>query len=72
MGHFEKAVALLKPCLQLRERLYGKDSLLSAAVMNKLGAAYHQLGDVAQALNLLSQALEIRTRLLGANHPKSM
>ena len=49
-----------------------KDPLLQARLMDTMGNVYQSLGLFPQAKALLEQALEIRRRTLGAEHPETL
>lgn len=58
-GHVEKAIPPLKACLRDREQLYGPEHIAVAVVLESLGRAFHQSGDLENATPLLLRALRI-------------
>src|SRR5205085_7743923 len=49
-----------------------KDPELQAQMMEVMGTVYYNLGLYSQAYPLLARALEIRTRILGLEHPDTL
>ena len=49
-----------------------KDAETRAEMMNVMGSVYFELGLYARAESLFSQALDIRRRVLGENHPDTL
>jgi eukaryotic-like serine/threonine-protein kinase len=65
MGEFKVALAPAREALMLRER-YAVDSIERVASMRLLGSILGYSGETQEAPQLLSQALEMATRLRGA------
>jgi len=64
-----EARTLFRHALDLDEAFYGKDSMDSASWLNNLAVLESDEGHGEAALALLHQVLEIKTRVLGGDHP---
>ncbi len=69
LGQVDEAEEQIAASLQLRERVYGADSLEAAASLNSLGEARYDHGDLASAGRHFERALTLRRRFLGEDHP---
>jgi len=49
-----------------------KDPVLQAQMMDIMGGVYNSLGLYSRAESLLEQSVQIRSRVLGANHPDTL
>jgi len=62
---------LYQQSLQACKTIYGLRHPATARVLNDLASLYQDMADFAQAQTLYEQSLDIRTRLLGADHPEN-
>jgi serine/threonine protein kinase len=64
----EEAISHMKKCLEIRERILGRDALDTMGTVNDLGSVYAELGDVAQAEPLQREAYAWMREHLGPTH----
>jgi CHAT domain-containing protein/tetratricopeptide (TPR) repeat protein len=67
-GKLEESVALLEEALEVYKTSSGKSSSLFATSVFNLGRAYQKMGD-PKAKKYFEEALKIRKKNLGTNHP---
>jgi CHAT domain-containing protein/F0F1-type ATP synthase beta subunit len=68
-GQYTAAIPLAERTLALREKVLGKEHLLVATSLNRLGLLYEHMGNYSQAEPLLQRSLAIREKVLGKEHP---
>ena len=68
-GQIEKALPLQKEVYDLRVKISGEEAKATVTAMVNLGAMYKQAGDDHNAVVYLEQALQYRSKTLGADHP---
>lgn len=64
--------SILKPALATVEQQFKQQPLVAAALLQTLADSYLSLGRYAEALPLQEQALSIRMRTLGEDHPETL
>lgn len=69
LGDYYRALEHYFPLLRYMEKTLGTDHLDTASMYYNIGAAYHQLHRISDALYYYKKALTIRNRVLGQNHP---
>ena len=67
LGLYDKATELVQQGLDMRLKLYGRDSLEAADSLNTLGVLKMDKADYAASEPLMREALEIRRKRLGNN-----
>jgi eukaryotic-like serine/threonine-protein kinase len=68
--HYDRALELANQSLQLARRIHGEDQAETATTMLNVAFPMLHLGQVEEARKLCDRANEIRTSLLGPDHPK--
>src|SRR5260370_9129967 len=68
-GKFKEAIPLAEKLVALTKQARGEDDAETAATINLLARLYERTGDYAKAEPLYKQALEIRQKVLGREHP---
>gem|GEM_PF-1250405 len=66
---FAKSIEALQTAKELALKAPHLDSVRYASVLHYLGSDYSQLGDSQQAIPLLKEALALRRKVLGPDHP---
>ena len=69
MGGYSEALEYYQKDIDICERIYGTDHIVTAEVYNDIGSLYQELGEYPTALEYLSKALEVRQNILGPDHP---
>lgn len=69
LGDYYRALEHYFPLLRNMEKTLGTDHLDTAWMYYNIGAAYHQLHRISDALYYYDKALTIRDCVLGQNHP---
>ena len=69
LGNYQKSLELNKQCLEISEKLYGKEHRDYAISLNNLALNYSNLGKYHKAMELNQQCLELRENLYGKEHP---
>ncbi|WP_164016512.1 serine/threonine-protein kinase [Pyxidicoccus trucidator] len=68
-GHPAEAIPLLRSCLAMRERAFGKDHASLVDVLRMLGSAQRSAGLLEEALATQRRALSLTRHHFGADHP---
>ncbi len=68
-GDFEEALAQLNGALDLAHQCFGEDDPKCAKILRNAGAVCFDMGRHSDAESFFSDALAIRSRCLGENHP---
>ena len=68
---YKEAESVCLRLIALREELFGKEHLSTAAAYNKIGMVYAKQGDYSKALEYFKKALDICERVLGPDHPST-
>ncbi len=69
-GRLSEAIPLVRRALELREEVFGPESLETAQGLNDLGYFLSMTGDYANARKFLERGLAIREKVLGPNDAK--
>ncbi len=69
LGEYQNALDMQEKSCNIREKLYGDKSELTAKNYNLLGAIYKEKAIYDQALPLYKKAIKINENILGENHP---
>lgn len=69
-GHYRKAIASAQKALAVRKTLYGADSPRFAIGLNNLAEMYREQGEYSKAGLAYTEAADILTRQLPAEHPQ--
>lgn len=70
-GEYTEAFSSLTQALEIRERLLGKEHILTAESLGNLALINHKLGHDKEAEDLYNQSLAIKDNLLGRDSPES-
>ncbi|MBK9143642.1 MAG: tetratricopeptide repeat protein [Candidatus Melainabacteria bacterium] len=70
-GEYAEAFSSLTQALEIRERLLGKEHILTAESLGNLALINHKLGHDKEAEDLYNQSLAIKDNLLGSDSPES-
>ncbi|MCA9802354.1 MAG: tetratricopeptide repeat protein [Cyanobacteria bacterium HKST-UBA02] len=70
-GEYNEAFSSLTQALEIRERLLGKEHILTAETLGNLALINHKLGHDKEAEDLYNQSLAIKDNLLGRDSPES-
>ena len=68
-GQHDKAVTLLRECMDLNVQVNGRENRNTLATMVSLGAALLNSGQIEQGCTTFEEALKIEIGLIGADHP---
>ena len=71
-GYYSDAVKYCRRCLQISERMVGKEHPNTLRSMNNLAAMYDNMGRLNEAVKVFESCLEIRKRVLGEEHPDTL
>ena len=68
-GRYESSLADAEQVLQLREKLFGSESVPVADALTVVGNSLYRLNRNEEALRVQERALALRTKVQGADHP---
>jgi tetratricopeptide (TPR) repeat protein len=68
-GKYQEAIPLAEKLVAVKKQ--GPEDREAAGFINLLAGLYYQMGDYAKAEPLFQEALRIRRRVLGAEHPRT-
>ena len=68
-GDYRESLSVLQKVREVRELMYGPDSLETAIVFDEMASVSERLGEPKQAEKLCEEALRTYERLLGEEHP---
>jgi non-specific serine/threonine protein kinase/serine/threonine-protein kinase len=72
LGLYPKAVELLRPAMEIRERLLGQEDACTLQSMHTLGWALRREGHNVEAETVVARTLALRRRVLGSDHPDTL
>jgi tetratricopeptide (TPR) repeat protein len=68
-GKYQEAIPTAERAVEVAKRTRGPDDPETATALNKLGLLFKKSGDYAKAEPLYQEALRIRQKVLGSEHP---
>src|SRR5271165_1526667 len=68
-GKYQEAIPLAEKAVELARRVRGPEDPETATSLNNLGELYSNMHQYAKAEALLQEALRIRQKVLGREHP---
>ena len=71
-GYYSDAVKYLARCLEISERMVGKEHSDTLRSMHNLALTYNELGRSNEAIKVHEACLEIRKKVLGEEHPDTL
>jgi len=69
-GDYEESAGYARRCLEIREKLHGKDSYEVARALLQLGTSDNSLGRYEEAHAVYQRSISIFERVLGKTHPE--
>ena len=69
LGEYDNSLKIQNKSYEIREKLFGKESEITARSYDLLGVIYDKKGKYDKAKALYQRALKIREKILGENHP---
>lgn len=67
LGMFDRAETVMKNCLELTEKSYGKESEKYAELLEKMGDIYDYKSELDKAKEMYEESIKIRQKLFGEN-----
>ncbi|PKS05524.1 hypothetical protein jhhlp_008199 [Lomentospora prolificans] len=71
-GKLTQAKGLSIQVLRARKRIYGSRDSRTITIMQQLGTIYHELRDYERSEIIFRTGVELRTQVLGRNHPHTL
>ena len=72
MGNYREQLYYLEKSLQLRIKIFGEMSVITAYTYHNMGAVLGLLNEYDKAIKLFEKTVSIRKKLLGVSHPLTL
>ncbi|RYP19951.1 hypothetical protein DL767_009563 [Monosporascus sp. MG133] len=72
LGKYKDAELVLRPAVELGEKVLGREHPDTLARMNSLAAVLYNLGEYEEAKQMHRQILELKEKVLGREHPETL
>jgi tetratricopeptide (TPR) repeat protein len=71
-GDFDAALVEDQQALAITEATYGREHTSYASILNEIGSSWAGKGDIARAREAYQRSIEVKEKVLGADHPSTL